>query len=41
MWNSNGGQDGHPLLHVVLLALAVNHEDGDVIAAFFQLYKKR
>lgn len=41
MWNSNGGQDGHPLLHVLLLALAVNHEDGDVIAAFFQLHKKR
>lgn len=40
MWNSNGGQDGHPLLHVVLLALAVNHKDGDVIAAFFQLYIK-
>lgn len=38
MRNSNGGQDGHPSLHVVPLALAVNHKDGDVIAAFFQLY---
>lgn len=37
MWNSNGGQDGHPLLRVVLLTLAVNHEDGDVIATFFHL----
>lgn len=37
MWNSHGGQDGHPLSHVVLLTLTVNHQDGDVVATFFQL----
>lgn len=37
MWDSNGWQDGHSLLHVALLTLAINHQDGDVIATFFHL----
>lgn len=37
MLNSHGRQDGHLLLDVELLTLAVNHEDGDVISTFFHL----
>lgn len=37
MWDPGGGQDGHPLLQVVFLALPVNHQDGDVAATLFHL----
>lgn len=37
VWEPGGGQDGHPLLQVVLLALLVNHQDGDVVATLFHL----
>lgn len=37
MWDPRGGQDGHPLLQVVFLALPVNHQDGDVVATLFHL----
>lgn len=37
MWDPRGGQDGRPLLQVVLLALPVNHQDGDVVATLFHL----
>lgn len=35
--DGDGGQDGDPPLDVVLLALAVNHQDGDVTPALFHL----
>lgn len=40
VWDPRRGQDGHPLLQVVFLALLVNHQDGDVVATLFHLVGK-
>lgn len=37
MWDPGGGQDGRPPPQVVLLALPVDHQDGDVVATLFHL----